>query len=151
MRSSERSWTLHVMTLRLRLVDESSHDARSRLSSSADMDASRKASLSRRVRLERLSVIMLYPMSKRVMKAVFLYDHVETTIFTFRGGLDICYVETTSWTDEIVLGWCKQEINMFVIVLLSSQSLRELNQRKKKNTIQQCIWAQVSSRVTYVT
>ena len=39
---------------------------------------------------------------------------------------------------------------MFVIVPLSSQSLRGLNQRKKKeNTIQQCIWPQVSSRVTY--
>ena len=44
------------------------------------------------------------------------------------------YVEFTSWADEIVLGSCKQEINIFVIFLSSSESLRELTRWKKHDS-----------------
>ena len=44
------------------------------------------------------------------------------------------YVEFTSWADEIVLGSCKQEKNIFVIFLSSSESLRELTRWKKHDS-----------------
>ena len=44
---------------------------------------------------------------------------------------DSTKVEITSWRDEVVLGSCKQEINIFLIVLISSESHRQLTHREK--------------------
>ena len=107
LRTSERSWTLHVMTLRLRIVDESLHDVRSRQSSSTDMDVSKESisfpSGSTWETPDQYAISNI----KTVMKVVFLYDHVQTTIFFCRGRH---ILNLTSWPDELVLETCKQEI-----------------------------------------
>ena len=132
------------MTLRLRIVDESCHDERSRQSSSTDMDVSRKASLSRRDWLGRLSVILLHSSSKRSMKAIFLHDRVQRTILRFRGDPDIFW---NSRHDQMKSYLSRVTFSLSFYPVLNHFE----NWIEGKNTIQQCIWEQVSSRVKYVT
>ena len=116
------------MTLRLRIVDESLHDVRSRQSSSTDMDVSKESiSFPSGSTWETPDQYAISNIKTSHESSLPLWSRTDNDIFC-RGRH---MLNLTSWPDELVLETWKQEINIFVIVLSSSQSLRELDKKKK--------------------